>query len=90
MHFAFSIPKMLSLDRNGFKPNRVLAEKESVDVDSFNYLGGRLKNEVSSPIQKARLASVSLQRMWRLQNIRLSIINRVYTAAATSVLLCGS
>lgn len=52
--------------------------------------GDRIQNEVSSRIQKTRLAFATLRHLWRQRDTRLSINGRVYTATVGSVLLCGA
>lgn len=66
------------------------------EVDGFPYvggcisLGGRIPDEMTSRIQRARLAFTNLRHVWGQHRIRLSIKARVYTAAMRSVLLCDS
>ncbi|VDP92221.1 unnamed protein product [Echinostoma caproni] len=65
-------------------------------VDKFCYLssyispGGRITDEVSGRIQKARFAFANLRHLWRRRDIRLSVKSRVYAAAVRPVLLYGA
>ncbi|VDP90633.1 unnamed protein product [Echinostoma caproni] len=65
-------------------------------VGSFFYLGtyispgGRITDEVSARIKKARLAFANLKHLWRRRDIRLSVKGRVYAAAVRPVLLYGA
>ena len=65
-------------------------------MDKFTYLGscitpdGSIAEELSSRIQKARLAFSNLHHLWRRNDIKLSTKGRVYSAAVRSVLLYGS
>uniref|UniRef100_A0A183AZK2 Endonuclease-reverse transcriptase n=1 Tax=Echinostoma caproni TaxID=27848 RepID=A0A183AZK2_9TREM len=51
--------------------------------------GGRITDEVSARIQKARLAFANLRHLWRRRDIRLSVKDRVYAATVRPVLLYG-
>ena len=95
MRFAPSKCKMLLQDWVDSTPNLTLSGEEIEAVDKFCYLGsiispgGRISDEISSRIQKARLAFSNLAHLWRRRDIRLSVKGRVYAAAVRPVLLYG-
>lgn len=82
MRVGSSKCKMLLNEWISSKPNILLARKQLDEVGRFSYLGSCISDEVSSHILKARLAFVSLGRLWRRPDIWLSIKARVYTATA--------
>jgi hypothetical protein len=96
MRFAPSKCKMLLQDWVGPAPTLTLAGEPLAEVDKFCYLGsfispcGKLSNEVSYRIQKARVAFINLSHLWRRHDIRLSVKGRVYAATVRPVLLYGS
>ncbi|VDP34872.1 unnamed protein product [Echinostoma caproni] len=83
MRFASLKYKMLLQDWVGSALNPTLTEEE----DKFRYMGnyispdGRITDEVSVHIQKARLEFANLRNLWRRRDIRLSVKGRVYAAA---------
>ncbi|VDP89695.1 unnamed protein product [Echinostoma caproni] len=84
---------MLLQDWVDSAPSLTLTGEVVEEVDKFCYLGsyislgGRIKDEVSARIQKARLAFANLRHLWRRRDIRLSVKGRVYAAAVRPVLL---
>ena len=65
-------------------------------VDKFTYLGsciplnGSIAEKLSARIQKARLTFANLHHLRRQNDIKLSMKDRVYSAAVRSALLYGS
>lgn len=80
----------------GSKPNLFVTGQGLVELNRSNYLGipvtpiGHISDDASSSMQKARFAFSNLGHLWRRCDIRLSIKNRVFSAAPRQVLLCGS
>ena len=96
MRFAPPKCKMMLQDWVGVTPNLSIKGQFIERVDKFTYLGscitpdGSIAEELSSRIQKARLAFSNLHHLWRRNDIKLSTKGRVYSAAVRSVLLYGS
>ncbi|VDP77223.1 unnamed protein product [Echinostoma caproni] len=96
MRFAPSKCKMLLQDWVDPAPCLTLTGEVVKEADKFRYLGsyispgGRITDEVSVRIQKARLAFANLRHLWRRRDIRLSVKGRVYAAAVWPVLLYGA
>ena len=96
MRFAPPKCKMMLQDWVGVTPNLSIRGQFIERVDKFNYLAscispdGSIAEELSSGIQKARLAFSNLHHLWRRNDIKLSTKGRVYSAAVRSVLLYGS
>ena len=96
MRFAPSKCKMLLHDWVGPTPTLTIAGEPLDRVENFCYLGsyisadGKLSDEVSLRIRKARLAFTNLSRLWRRRDIRLSVKGRVYAATVRAVLLYGT
>lgn len=70
MPFALSKCRVLLQDWISSKMNLVLAEEQPDEVDRFSYFsscisfGGGISNDMSSRIQKARLALGNLRHLW--------------------------
>lgn len=83
MRFIAPKCKMLLPDCIGSKPNFVLTRERLGEVGRPNYLdscnssGGRISGEVSSRVQKGRLAFTNLNHLWLRRDIRLSMKVRV-------------
>ena len=96
MRFAPPKCKMMLQDWVGVTPNLSIKDLLIKRVHKFTYLGscitpdGSIAEELSSRIQKARLAFSNLHHLWRRNDIKLSTKGRVYSAAVRSVLLYGS
>ncbi|VDP95639.1 unnamed protein product [Echinostoma caproni] len=96
MRFAPLKCKMLLHDWVGSAPSLTLTGEVMEEVDKFCYQdsyispGGCIIDEVSSSIQKARLAFANLRHPWSRRNIRLSVKGRVYAATIRPVLLYGA
>ena len=77
-------------------PNLSIKDQFIERIDKFTYLGscitpdGSIAEELSSRIQRARIAFSNLHHLWRRNDIKLSTKGRVYSAAVRSVLLYGS
>lgn len=95
MHFARSNCEILFQDWINSKPDLVLAQQELGEVERFSYSdssmspSGRLSDEVSSHIQKARLTFANLRHLRRNHDNRLSVKRRACITPINSVLLCG-
>ena len=96
IRFAPPKCKMILQDWVGVTPNLSIKGQFIERVNKFTYLGscitpdGSIAEELSSRIQKARLAFSKLHHLWRRNDIKLSTKGRVYSAAVRSVLLYGS
>ena len=96
MRFAPPKCKMMLQYWVGVTPNLSIKDQFIERVDKLTYLGscitpdGCIPEELSSRIQKARLALSTLHHLWRRNDINLSTMGRVYSEAVRSVLLCGS
>ncbi|VDP59978.1 unnamed protein product [Schistosoma mattheei] len=83
----------MNKDRVAPTPKLMIGSEVVERIDRFTYLGslispcGLVCEEISSRIQKARLAFSNLRHLWRRRDIRLSTKRRVYCAAVRSVLL---
>ena len=96
MRFAPPKCKMMQQDWVGATPNLSIKGQIIQRVDKFTYLGscitpnGSIAKELSSRIQKARLAFSKLLLLQRRNDIKLSTKGRVCSAAMCSVLLYSS
>ena len=96
MRFVPPKCKMMLQDWVGATANLSIKGQSTERVDKFTYLGscitpdGSIAEELSSRIQKARLAFSSLHHLWRQKDIKLSTKGRIYSAAVHPVLLYGS
>ncbi|VDO69533.1 unnamed protein product [Schistosoma margrebowiei] len=84
MRFSPSKCKMLLQDRVASTLELMIGSEVIERVDRSTYLAslispsGLVCEEISSRIQKARLASANLRHLWRRQDIHLSTKGRVY------------
>ena len=96
MRFAPSKCKLMLQDWVSTTHSLTISGETLEVVDKFVYLGscltndGRISEEVSKRIQKARLAFSKLRHLWCRKDISLSVKGRVYAAAVRPVLLYGS
>nr|CAH8876432.1 unnamed protein product [Trichobilharzia regenti] len=95
MRFAPAKCKMMLQDWTTSTPSLKIGSEVVEHVDRFTYLGstispnGLISDEISARIQGARFAFVSLRRLWRRRDVRLSTKGRVYCSSVRSVLLYG-
>nr|CAH8863946.1 unnamed protein product [Trichobilharzia regenti] len=95
MRFAPTKCKMMLQDWTTSTPSLKIGSEVVEHVDRFTYLGstispnGLISDEISARIQGARFAFVSLRRLWRRRDVRLSTKGRVYCSSVRSVLLYG-
>ena len=84
MRFTPPKCKMMLHDWVGVTPSLSIRGQFIESVDKFAYLGscispdGSMAEELSSRIQKARLAFSNLYHLWRRNDIKLSTMDRVY------------
>ena len=96
MRFAPSECKMVLQDWVEVTPNLSIRGKVIERMDKFTFLGSyvtpddSIAEELSSRIQKARLAFSNLHHLWRRNDIKLTTKGRVYSAVVRSVPLYGS
>ena len=96
MRFAPPKCKMMLQDWIWMTPNLSIKGQFIERVDKLTYLGScitpndSIAEELSSHIQKARLAFSNLHHLWRRNDIKLSTKGRVYSEAVHSVLLYAS
>ena len=87
MRFAPPECQMMLRDWVGVTPNMSIKGQFIERVDKFTYMGscissdGSIAEELSSRIQKARLAFSKLHHLWRRNDIILSTKGGVYSAA---------
>ena len=95
MSFFSAKCKILLQDWTDPLPSLCIANHQLEVCESFTYLGsciapgGKIEEEISQRIAKARLAFSGLRHLWRRRDVSLRLKGRVYETTVRAVLLYG-